>query len=191
MASRFKTTHSSGQILTGRLWRIDNLNDLPFYSDIPRMDDIAEGLVGGLFGEDGRYCGWLAVSLAAINCCDNPPTQHSTKKFGKGLDEAHPFSDCPAAEVLTHDTEKMFSDNSDALGRKHAGRIWSFMSKFVVLDRFCKTLGFLAIIQGVGYRKISSLSTILVQLRRRVISSPLFSKGLTVSPWWMIRFLMS
>lgn len=35
----------------------------------------------------------------------------------------------------------MISDNLDALGSKHAGRIWGFMSKFVVLDRFCKSLG--------------------------------------------------
>lgn len=35
----------------------------------------------------------------------------------------------------------MLSDNLDDVGRKHASRIWAFMSKFVMLDRFCRTLG--------------------------------------------------
>jgi hypothetical protein len=52
----------------------------------------------------------------------------------------------------------MFSENLDALGRKHAGRIWSFMSKFIVLDRFCKTLGVAGIYPGcISCKKAWSL----------------------------------
>lgn len=35
----------------------------------------------------------------------------------------------------------MLSPNSDAVSRNIAGRIWGFVSKFVMFDRFCKTLG--------------------------------------------------
>lgn len=31
--------------------------------------------------------------------------------------------------------------NGDIVGAKYAGRIWGFISKFVMLDRFSKTLG--------------------------------------------------
>jgi hypothetical protein len=39
-----------GQILTGRTWRKHHafIKDLPFYSDIPRMDDMAESLQGAV-----------------------------------------------------------------------------------------------------------------------------------------------
>jgi hypothetical protein len=35
----------------------------------------------------------------------------------------------------------MLSANLDNVGRKYAARIWGYLSKFVMLDRFCKTLG--------------------------------------------------
>lgn len=35
------------------------------------------------------------------------------------------------------------------MGPKHAARIWSFMSKFIMLDRFAKTLGVATVYQGV------------------------------------------
>jgi hypothetical protein len=49
--------HSSGVDLTGKLWRKDNPSfyDLPFYSSIPRMDDMAESLGVALCqGDDGE-----------------------------------------------------------------------------------------------------------------------------------------
>jgi selenocysteine lyase/cysteine desulfurase len=38
--------HSSGDLLTGKLWRKDHtfISQLPFYSNIARMDDIAAAL---------------------------------------------------------------------------------------------------------------------------------------------------
>ena len=49
--------HSSGEILTGRLWREDHhsfFNNLPFYTNIPRMDDMASPLMGALDNDGGR-----------------------------------------------------------------------------------------------------------------------------------------
>jgi hypothetical protein len=48
--------HSSGADLTGKLWRKDNPSfcDLPFYSNIPRMDEMAESLGVALCHGDGE-----------------------------------------------------------------------------------------------------------------------------------------
>jgi hypothetical protein len=67
MSFDYTTTHSSGEVLTGRLWRKDHLNDIPFHSNIPRMDDI-EGPLLGTMGEDGKEgCALLLVSCLAIS----------------------------------------------------------------------------------------------------------------------------
>jgi len=66
MSYRNTTKHSSGAILTGRLWRKDNANfiDLPFYTDITRMDDIADALQEALNNGSGSrsYVALLIVS---------------------------------------------------------------------------------------------------------------------------------
>jgi hypothetical protein len=61
--------------------------------------------------------------------------------LAKGLDEVHPFSDTARVEVLLREANDVLSLHVDALGRKDASRIWGFMSKFAMLDRFSKTLG--------------------------------------------------
>ena len=45
---------STGEILTGKIWRKHHefFKDLPFYSNIPWMDEMAVSLLGAL-GEDG------------------------------------------------------------------------------------------------------------------------------------------
>jgi hypothetical protein len=48
--------HASGEILTGRLWRRDLslFNSLPFYTDIPRMDEMAGPLEKALADINGK-----------------------------------------------------------------------------------------------------------------------------------------
>lgn len=63
--------HSNGEILTGKLWRTCHafFNDLPFYSNIPRMEEIASPLQKAL-GEDdleGCYRELLVVSRRAVS----------------------------------------------------------------------------------------------------------------------------
>jgi hypothetical protein len=54
----------SGNILTGKLWRKRHrfFNDLPFYSNIPRMDEMAGALLEA-FGHQGldNFCMDLLV----------------------------------------------------------------------------------------------------------------------------------
>jgi hypothetical protein len=45
------------------------------------------------------------------------------------------------------------SSSLDKVGRKHAGRIWGFISKFVMLDRFGKTLGAAEVYPGLIFPK--------------------------------------
>jgi hypothetical protein len=58
-----------------------------------------------------------------------------------GLDEVHPFCDTTTVDILLQDAERMLSTDLQMVGPKNAGRIWGFISKFVMLDRFCKTMG--------------------------------------------------
>jgi hypothetical protein len=50
--------YSNGEILTGKLWRQSHpfFNDLPFYSEIPRMDEIAGPLESALGKGDQEGC---------------------------------------------------------------------------------------------------------------------------------------
>jgi hypothetical protein len=65
MSIQHKTRDSNGEILTGRLWRKNHsfFKNLPFYSDIPRTDEIASTLQNAL-GErslEGCYGALLLV----------------------------------------------------------------------------------------------------------------------------------
>lgn len=73
--------------------------------------------------------------------------------MAKGLDDVHPFSDSHRVDVLLREADYIFSSNTDAVGRKAASRIWGFMSKFSMLDRFSKTLGVAERYPGVRRRR--------------------------------------
>jgi hypothetical protein len=61
--------------------------------------------------------------------------------LGTGLDIVHPFSDSNGVDHLLTESKQIFSTNSDDVGPKNAARIWGFISKFVMLDRFAKAVG--------------------------------------------------
>jgi hypothetical protein len=66
---------------------------------------------------------------------------HSLQKVGQGLDDVRPFSYTEAVENLMRDAEMMFLPESSSVGPKNASRIWAFLSKFVMLDRFAASFG--------------------------------------------------
>lgn len=68
--------------------------------------------------------------------------------MAKGLDQVHPFSDTTGVVTVLQEAERMLSPNLNAVGPKNAHRIWAFMSKFVMLDRFAKALGVAEAFQG-------------------------------------------
>ena len=69
--------------------------------------------------------------------------------MAKGLDEVHPFSDTTLVDTVLRESEWMLSEKSNEVGPKNASRIWGFMSKFVMLDRFGKALGLGEVHPGV------------------------------------------
>jgi hypothetical protein len=60
--------------------------------------------------------------------------------MAKGLDEIHPFSDINGVDGVLRDANTMLPPKMGLIGPKTAGRVWGFISKFIMLDRFAKTL---------------------------------------------------
>ena len=50
----------------------------------------------------------------------------------------------------------MLSNNWEGVGRKHASRIWGFISKFVMMDQFFKTLGVAQVYPGTPFVRQTS-----------------------------------
>lgn len=44
-------------------------------------------------------------------------------------------------QTLLEESERMFSADLKVVGPKNASKIWGFISKFVMLDRFMKAVG--------------------------------------------------
>ena len=44
------------------------------------------------------------------------------QKFGKGLDEVHPFSDTPSVDILLQEAKKILSLHFDAVGPRNASK---------------------------------------------------------------------
>jgi hypothetical protein len=62
-------------------------------------------------------------------------------------------------DVVLREAEKILSADLEGVGKKHAARIWGYMSKFVMLDRFSQTLGAAGIHPGPPVpRKMCSLA---------------------------------
>lgn len=70
--------------------------------------------------------------------------------MAKGLDEGHPFSDSNRVDVVLRVADHILSPRVESVGRRDASRIWGFMSKFAMLDRFSKSLGVLEGYQGIS-----------------------------------------
>lgn len=51
-------------------------------------------------------------------------------------------------DVVLRESEKMLSQDMEMIGPKNAARIWGFVSKFVMLDRFIKALGLAELLPG-------------------------------------------
>lgn len=78
---------------------------------------------------------------------------HSWQKLSQGLDDVHPFSYTEGVDKVIRDAEKILSPDSASVSSKNASRIWAFMSKFVMLDRFVITFGVAEVYGGKSVPK--------------------------------------
>jgi hypothetical protein len=56
-------------------------------------------------------------------------------------------------DIILREADKILSSDLDAVRSRNAARIWGFISKFVMLDRFCKTLGAGEVYPGIPVPK--------------------------------------
>jgi hypothetical protein len=73
--------------------------------------------------------------------------------LAKGLDEGYPFSDTVKVDVVLREAEVILFAHEKAISTGNASRIWAFMSKFVMLDRFSRALGVAAQYPGIQIPK--------------------------------------
>jgi hypothetical protein len=135
-----KVKLSTGEILTGKLWRKEHevIRQLPFYSNIAGMDDLSAPFEAA--SQEGTFHALLIVRF--LQYLLRNKLNVSGQKFAKGLDEVHPFSDSNAIDVCLRESEMVTSSKYEDKSSIITSRIWGFMSKFVMLDRFSKTLGY-------------------------------------------------
>jgi hypothetical protein len=148
-------TQSSGEVLTGKVWRKQHssFDSLPFYSNITRIDEMAEPLKTTATKDWAPFSVLLQVRyLILFSCFHLQSLTHSLQKFSQGLDDVRPFSYTAAVDVLIREAETVFT-NPSLVGVKSATRIWGFISKFVLLDRFAKTLGVATVCPGKSVTK--------------------------------------
>jgi hypothetical protein len=107
------------------------------------MDDMAATLEEKL--DDCTYKTLLVVSFYANFFMYQ---LNVLQKLGKGLDDIHPFSDTSWVDVVLRESERMLLPDHET-APKTASRIWGFISKFVILDRFLKTLGVAELLPGI------------------------------------------
>ena len=125
----------NSEILTGKVWckQHPHFYCLPFYTNIPRMDEMAGPLQTALSGHATYFL----------------------LRFAQGLDDVHPFSYTEAVENLVRDAEEILSPHPTSVSAKNASRIWAFMSKFVMLDHFAGALGVAEVHRGMSLLKES------------------------------------
>jgi hypothetical protein len=153
--------NSSGEVLTGKLWRQESslFSNLPFHSNIMGMDEITRPLQEALsICMSEEWHNELLV-VSKVFLITSILDKSFPQKIGTGLDQVHPFSDTNAVAVVLSDAEKILSSHSKFVGKNNAARIWGFLSKFVMLDRFGKALGVADVHPGLPVDKnISSNS---------------------------------
>ena len=111
--------YHNDKILMGKLWRElhPSFKELPFYTEIPRMDEMSGPLQIAL-GEgsrDARYRSMLVVRMLTIYFQYAANIQ---QELSKGLNEVHPFSDTAAIDIVYCEAEEILSPKFFAVGVK-------------------------------------------------------------------------
>jgi len=93
--------NSSGEVLTGKLWRQESslFSNLPFHSNIMGMDEITRPLQEALsisMSEEWHNKLLVVSKVLMTSILDKSFPQ----KIGTGLDQVHPFSDTNAVAIV-------------------------------------------------------------------------------------------
>lgn len=149
--------HSSGEVLTGRLWRKEStlFSNLPFHSNILRMDEIGGPLQEALSNCSSEEWQSAVLVVSNVTIINGILKKYFLQKIGTGLDIVHPFSDTTGVSVVLREAEAIIlSSDLQAVGKNNASRIWGLLSKYVMLDRFGKALGVADIHPNIPVPKI-------------------------------------
>jgi hypothetical protein len=89
--------------------------------------------------------------------------------------------------AILREAEKMLSENLEDVGKKHASRIWGYMSKYVMLDRISKTLGAMSVYPGpLVPKKLRSLNYFGTAAKVRTCNFFFFSDfAYAILRYWM------
>jgi len=120
--------NSSGEVLTGKLWRQESslFSNLPFHSNIMGMDEITRPLQEALsICMSEEWHNELLV-VSKVFLITSILDKSFLQKIGTGLDQVHPFSDTNAVAIVLCDAEKILSAHSKFVGKNNAARIWGF-----------------------------------------------------------------
>ena len=112
--------NSSGEVLTGKLWRQESslFSNLPFHSNIMGMDEITRPLQEALSISMSKE--WHNKLLVVSKVLMTSILDKSfPQKIGTGLDQVHPFSDTNAVAIVLCDAEKILSAHSKFVGKNN------------------------------------------------------------------------
>ena len=113
------------------------------------MDEIREPLDGALSQCSSEEWSNAILLVSNVKIC-LILTNCFWQKIGKGLDIVHPFSDTTGVDIVLRDANIILSSDFNAVSKRSPARIWSFLSKFVMLDRFGKALGVADVYPGIS-----------------------------------------
>jgi hypothetical protein len=99
------------------------------------------------------------------------------------LDNIRPFSDTIAVDIVLRDAENILSSDLEAVGSKNSARIWGFISKFVMLDRFLEPLGLAVVHPGTPFPRTIQSRKYLGTAVKVIFFLP---KSLTFLTWFKI-----
>ena len=159
--------NSSGEVLTGKLWRKESslFSNLPFHSTIMGMDKITRPIQEALSisMSEEWHNELLVISNVLITSILN---KSCWQKIGMGLNQVHPCSDTNAVTIVLCDAEKILSAHLELVGKKNATWNWGLLLKFVMLDWFGKALVVADVHPGLPVdKKISSNSDLCAAVK--------------------------
>ena len=151
-----------GGLVTGKSWRLHHsrIKKIPFYSGLANLDFLGEPLQKSLTQSSGNMFRNMLLVVrrdhfrvgVKFNILPhrNSPTVLTT--FTLSATQL-------ACNVCWTIRRLFFFEDTTIFGHRRASRVWGFMSKFVMLDRFATAFGTAEIFPGLHCARIESSLT--------------------------------